>query len=950
MKKWSIILFLLIFTKILFSQPTEITKFPYTDSTIVDAQPLNISESNCMLTYLWKQKLYASNTTNNGTTWTTPQILKDVGSVSSYTVLRTSTGRLIIIWATATQFFKIHSDDSGTTWSTQQQIGATVFNPKNVILTQTSDNTLWLTHSRAGNLYISKSSDDGSSWSSWGSFLSTTKNTYLSINSVGSGKLLAVFQDNTSGNQDIFYSKSNDNGITWSLPLPIISSIQNEEKPQIVKNSSGLLQLIYQIQKPTPFPAFHQYDIHYLESANEGESWSASFQFTRYVDDDIFLGVEIFNDKPLIIFHSKRFSTTRSNEIAFGFLGVTIDATPPPAIFQFEHSTPSASLPLYIKIYVHDDNAIAEVKAEVLGGDAVILYDDGLHNDEAAGDFIYGNFINTPEHKFLNGVSINNIKLPLDNRGILADVSLSLSFKVIVKDIDHKTSSLVKVVNFSSGGRFAESAFLFAGGFMLSGYSNNFMWANGVASASRITDYQAGIVGSVSNDPKNKLYLIRRTDPHFGSSWQAWLDAVSLGANFYDGDNDGLYDPVDKNNNGKWDPNEDMPDILGDETFWCVYNDGVPAGMRRYNDVPPQGIEVRQTVFASKRNPNLENVIFIRYSFLNKGTVVNKLDSVFFGIWTDPDLGDYVDDLVGSDTLLNSGFCYNEGIDNNYGNNPPAFYSTIIQQPWVYTGNNLDTAYNYLGQNLGLRKIAGYKKISSASFVNYMSSHPTQGDPGTRFDVRNYMLGYNRIGQLNNPCTWVFGTVTGGVNCASINPRFIYSGDPVTNIGWINNTTWDQRYMFNTGPFALEINKPIDIIVAYVVGRGTDALNSVHITRGFVQNAFTEYYSNFGTTTGIDDENLSSTLPVDFKLYQNYPNPFNPSTTIKFSTPHSAFVTLKVYDIIGREVATLVDEVKEAGVYNSTFSTLHSAFSTGVYFYELRSGSHVESKKMMLIK
>jgi len=176
-----------------------------------------------------------------------------------------------------TQFFKIHSDDSGVTWSDQLQIGGVLFNAKNVILTQTSDNTLWLTHSRAGNLYISKSSDDGNTWSTFETFSSTTKNTYLSINSVAPGKLLAVFQDNASGNQDIFSSKSTDNGITWSPPVPILNSSRNEEKPRIVKNSSGILRLIYGIQKPTPFSAFTQWDVEYLESVDDGETWSASF-------------------------------------------------------------------------------------------------------------------------------------------------------------------------------------------------------------------------------------------------------------------------------------------------------------------------------------------------------------------------------------------------------------------------------------------------------------------------------------------------------------------------------------------------------------------------------------------------------------------------------------------------------------------------------------------------
>ncbi|MBU2445422.1 MAG: T9SS type A sorting domain-containing protein [Bacteroidetes bacterium] len=87
-----------------------------------------------------------------------------------------------------------------------------------------------------------------------------------------------------------------------------------------------------------------------------------------------------------------------------------------------------------------------------------------------------------------------------------------------------------------------------------------------------------------------------------------------------------------------------------------------------------------------------------------------------------------------------------------------------------------------------------------------------------------------------------------------------------------------------------------------------------------------------------------------FKLYQNYPNPFNPATIIEFHIPYSAFCTLKVYDLLGREVATLVDKIKEPGVYHFPFSIYHFPLPSGVYFYQLRAGSYVETKKMQVIK
>lgn len=90
--------------------------------------------------------------------------------------------------------------------------------------------------------------------------------------------------------------------------------------------------------------------------------------------------------------------------------------------------------------------------------------------------------------------------------------------------------------------------------------------------------------------------------------------------------------------------------------------------------------------------------------------------------------------------------------------------------------------------------------------------------------------------------------------------------------------------------------------------------------------------------------------PKGFVLYQNYPNPFNPETSIQYSVKSRQHVTLKVYDVLGREVATLVDEIKEAGYYHFPFSIRHYPLPSGIYFYQLRAGSFVDTKKMILVK
>ena len=85
-----------------------------------------------------------------------------------------------------------------------------------------------------------------------------------------------------------------------------------------------------------------------------------------------------------------------------------------------------------------------------------------------------------------------------------------------------------------------------------------------------------------------------------------------------------------------------------------------------------------------------------------------------------------------------------------------------------------------------------------------------------------------------------------------------------------------------------------------------------------------------------------------FILYTCYPNPFNPSTTIRYQIPQDGIVTLKIYDILGSEVTTLVNEEKLAGKYEVNFNA--STLASGVYIYRIQAGDFVSSKKMILLK
>jgi hypothetical protein len=102
------------------------------------------------------------------------------------------------------------------------------------------------------------------------------------------------------------------------------------------------------------------------------------------------------------------------------------------------------------------------------------------------------------------------------------------------------------------------------------------------------------------------------------------------------------------------------------------------------------------------------------------------------------------------------------------------------------------------------------------------------------------------------------------------------------------------------------------------------------------------------TTIGTSNITGNSELPKEFRLYNNYPNPFNPTTKIKFDIPKSSYVKLIIYDVLGREITTLVNEKLNAGRYEVDWNG--SGYPSGVYFYKLRTDEFTDVKKMVLLK
>ena len=129
-----------------------------------------------------------------------------------------------------------------------------------------------------------------------------------------------------------------------------------------------------------------------------------------------------------------------------------------------------------------------------------------------------------------------------------------------------------------------------------------------------------------------------------------------------------------------------------------------------------------------------------------------------------------------------------------------------------------------------------------------------------------------------------------------------------------------------------------------VLGFGFEAINS-RISRENVMHTILGYFDG-SIVVGV--QGGASSQPLEYRLDQNYPNPFNPKTDVRYEISDVGFVKLVVYDILGREVVTLVNEKKAPGRYSVTWDA--SGQASGVYFYRLQAGSFIETRKLVLVR
>ncbi len=329
-------------------------------------------------------------------------------------------------------------------------------------------------------------------------------------------------------------------------------------------------------------------------------------------------------------------------------------------------------------------------------------------------------------------------------------------------------------------------------------------------------------------------------------------------------------------------------------------------------------------------------------------------------------------------------------------------YKTILRTQdggvnWIVQSGN-DPSYNYYGvsfTNLNDGIVVGYYGLFEPIIIKTTDggSDWVEQSQGASGGLSGLCFADEYVGTAVGQLGTILRTSDGGATWiaqSSNNPSFLFGVDFMnSNVGFVTGETGTILKTTDGGEnWISQTSNVIDILTnvsfidsdnAIVVGgngiilktidggltwlqqsSGTNNwLQAVHFIDGNTGWAVGEGNTILKTTDGginwfqqsigtTNTEEEKNNMPAQFVLEQNYPNPFNPTTSIRYQVSGSSNVSLEVYDVLGKEVTTLVNEEKPTGTYKVSFNA--SELSSGIYFYKLQAGSLVETKKMILMK
>jgi hypothetical protein len=402
---------------------------------------------------------------------------------------------------------------------------------------------------------------------------------------------------------------------------------------------------------------------------------------------------------------------------------------------------------------------------------------------------------------------------------------------------------------------------------------------------------------------------------------------------------------VDINGDGNYDPHTgDYPKIKGDQMIWWVFNDN--AGPHGETQSPLNlGVEIHGSAYAygcpslSNGDSVINYTTFYHYDIFNRSDT--NYHDVYVAKYTDVDLGNYLDDYVGCDTLLDFAFAYNGDDDDwgsmGYGIHPPMINLLCLKGPQPDPSDGIDNNHNGTIDEIG-------EVCMMNNFIYYNNDGSNTGNPS---NATHY---YNRSQSVWKDGTHVtFGGI--GYNPGSTDyTNYMFSGDPYDSTAWSErfpclgcqpNEPSDRRFLTSSGPFDLPAHQMRSIDYAYVYTREPNAPNGPTTSFAVNRDQVQRIKNFFETDSFPCNHAISVPELIENSALILFPNPAHSEINVSIPGGERGIIKYKISDLLGQEI---ISPTETTGSFK--VSTEH--FSPGVYFIEVYTKQYIYSKKFII--
>ncbi len=854
-------------------------------------------------------EIYYKRSLNNGFNWGSDVRLTNNSAVSMSPSVATSSSCVYIVWQDNRDgnnevYFK-YSTDGGTTWSSDTRLTNNSLDSgePSISVSETTLHIVWK-ENRDGNyeVYYKHSTDGGISW---GADTRLTNNTYssewASISSFGSNVHIA-WREDRDGNWEIYYKRSTDGGTSWGADTRLTNDVAASHCPSI-SASNTLINVVWYDNRDG------NDEIYYKRSTNNGSNWGTDVRLTNNSGYSQCPSVSSTSTSVNVVWQDNRDGNDE--------------------IYYKNSSDGGANWGTDIRLTnnpLNSRNPSIYMFGTILH---VIWYDNRDGNNEI---YYKGNSV-------LFKANLNNVYR--ENDGRTQTYNITLSDSLCTGQID----SVFWYINDSLVGRGHLMTYPYKQGITLVKLKikNNYGASDSTtATVSRIAykRYTNGqILAGLSLIGDSIIYAVSTGDALYRLNYDlSTYYTLTQGANVTSSCSIGY-----------------------DTTVFFATTDNNLYGYNKYGGPLWSAIPLGGSAMATPVVDSTSNRLYIGVSN-NNFQAFNKVAGNY--AWSQ-----FLNAPIKNSAVVSSnrklvvasaiGTVYGFNL-NNPTPNPPSWVLNLNDS--ILVSPAIDTSgYFYFGSRSGkVYKISltGTTNIGivwQTPLSSAITSSPTIDANGNVYigtsDGKFYSLNKNGV------IRWYFQTPAQIKSTAAITTyQRIYFGNDAGEIYGLDTNKNVRFYYIDSAKVSCAmLHHNGTLYFGNEAGRIIAIYDSTGGTRGPVKPFWGTFQNNIRRTGNQSDggqsigvQKIAEKIPDGFELNQNYPNPFNPTTNIKYQIANSSFVTLKIYDILGRLVETLVNEKQSVGVYSVDFDGTN--LGSGVYFYKIIAGEFVEVRKMMLIK